>query len=278
MRRIAWPTVLALAAALTVCAGHAGAEPAGAHPHAKHRVLHVLRAGHVLRPGEVLVSPHGRYRAQLHRGRLIVSRGAGHWTFATPKAGRGAVVRLTRTGQLRLTAGHRPRWSAGTRGAGSRVALRVSDRGVLALTGHGGAVWTSVWRDACPRRRGALVLVDISRQLARACDGGQQLRVTPVTTGASAIGDGTPTGTWTVQAKIRDTTLYPASGGAYPVKYWVPYDGAYGMHDASWQKFRYGSARYKRHGSHGCVHVPLPMMAWLFHWVRVGATTVTVHR
>ena len=54
------------------------------------------------------------------------------------------------------------------------------------------------------------------------CEGHSQVLVTPVTTGASNLGDGTPTGTWRVYAKVSPTTLYPAGGGAYPVKYWMP--------------------------------------------------------
>lgn len=77
--------------------------------------------------------------------------------------------------------------------------------------------------------------------------------------------------------KQRDTTLYPAAGGAYPVHYWMPYSGPYGLHDSPWQTFPYGSSKYRAHGSHGCVHVPAAAMRFLFHWAPVG-TTVLVRR
>jgi hypothetical protein len=263
---------LACAAALTVLVG-AAAATASAAP-AAHRFL---RPGGSLRAGQALTSPNGQYTVGIHRDRLAVRRSDDSWLWASPKAGPDPILRLTPTGQLKLTAGRHTRWAAGTAGSGSHDVLSVRNDGELALTAPGGAVWTSRLRNTCPRTHGPTFVVDLSAQAARACAGGRQLRVTRVTTGATALGEGTPRGSWHVQAKVRNTTLYPAGGGAYPVQYWVPYDGAYGLHDAPWQHFRYGSPKYHRHGSHGCVHVPGRMMAWVFHWVRVGRTAVVIH-
>lgn len=239
---------------------------------------HSLHAGQALRPGQALMSPNGKFQARIQHGRLVVSNRAGHWLWATPKAGRSVTLRVGTSGQLKLTSQHRNRWVAGTAGSGRRDVLTMGNDGVLALSGPGGLVWTSRLRNGCASAgHQRLLVVDLSTQLARACRHGQQMRVTPVTTGAVDLGEGTPRGTWHVQAKIRNTTLYPAAGGAYHVKYWVPYDGAYGLHDSPWQRFPYGSPKYRRHGSHGCVHVPGPMMAWLFSWLRIGST-VTIHR
>ncbi|SHG08364.1 L,D-transpeptidase catalytic domain [Jatrophihabitans endophyticus] len=130
---------------------------------------------------------------------------------------------------------------------------------------------------ACPKLSGKTIDIDISRQLARMCASGRLVRTTRVTTGASAHGYATPRGTWRISAKQRDTTLHPAAGGAYPVKYWMPYDGAYGLHDSSWQTFAYGSQKYRTRGSHGCTHVPAKTMAWLYRWAPVG-TRVRIHR
>ncbi|HEY7046125.1 MAG TPA: L,D-transpeptidase [Jatrophihabitantaceae bacterium] len=116
------------------------------------------------------------------------------------------------------------------------------------------------------------VIVSISRQHAWVCAGARQIKDSPVTTGASASGDGTPTGTWHVQAKQTDRMLTVLSGESFHVDFWVPYDGVYGFHDASWQKFPYGSSQYRTDGSHGCVHFPHTIMAWLYNWVQVGAT------
>jgi lipoprotein-anchoring transpeptidase ErfK/SrfK len=107
------------------------------------------------------------------------------------------------------------------------------------------------------------------------CSGSRQVYDSNVTTGASAVGAGTPTGTWQLLAKQTDTWLTVLSGESYHVKYWMPYNGPYGFHDSAWQKFAYGSPKYRSDGSHGCVHLPAKAMAWMYHWARVGAT-VTV--
>ena len=125
--------------------------------------------------------------------------------------------------------------------------------------------------------RGHEVVVDLSRQHAWLCRHGRQVLSTPVTTGAVKLGDATPTGRWRVYDKQRNTTLHPAAGGAYPVHYWMPYSGPYGLHDAPWQKFPFGSKKYRRHGSHGCVHMPEAAMKFLYHWAPVG-TTVLIRR
>jgi hypothetical protein len=236
-----------------------------------------LTAQHRLSPGQQLQSADGAYRASVGAsGRLVVRTRAGSVRWSSPAAGRGAYAYLGSAGNLSLRTGTTIRWQSDTAGAGRSTVLTLRDDGVLALTAGPLLVWSTRQPNACPRTRGATFDVDISEQLARMCDDGHQLRETPVTTGASAHGDATPTGTWHVYAKQRNTTLYPSGGGAYPVRYWVPYNGAYGVHDSSWQNFAYGSSLYRTRGSHGCTHVPLTAMTWFFGWVRVG-TTVHVH-
>lgn len=232
--------------------------------------------GQGLVAGQRLVSAHGRFTAAVEpSGTFAVRAASGGAFWHTPPVGAGARLSLGRTGGIVVSSPHGS-WSALT-GGSSADTFVLGDDGVLTLTARGLLVWSSRIGNGCPWSRGALFTVDISAQFARACYRGRQLRATPVTTGAPARGDGTPTGTWRVQARIRDTVLRPASGGAYPVHYWVPYDGAYGLHDSPWQRFPYGSGQYRWHGSHGCTHVPAAMMAWLFGWVRVGSTTITIH-
>lgn len=117
------------------------------------------------------------------------------------------------------------------------------------------------------------IIVSVRQQHAWMCAGAHQVKDSAVTTGASATGNGTPLGTWHIETKQTNTTLTVLTGEAYHVAYWLPYDGnVYGLHDSSWQKFPYGSQQYRTAGSHGCVHVPLSAMQWLYGWVRVGAT------
>lgn len=120
-----------------------------------------------------------------------------------------------------------------------------------------------------------LILVSVTQQHLWVCQGHRQINDTPVTTGRTVNGDQTPVGSWRVQAKQRDRYLVGRGYRDY-VKYWLPYDGDFGLHDASWQTMPFGSPDYHTRGSHGCVHVPTPTMAWLYHWATVGGTVVTV--
>ena len=228
--------------------------------------------------GDSLTSANGRYEAVLRPGgRLVVRvRETRRQVWATPSAGRSASLTFSGRGQLALQTGRGVAvWRSQTRGSDARQ-LSVSDRGALVLTAGRLLVWSNRVGSRCRATSGKVVIVDLGDQRARMCRAGQQIRTTSVTTGATALGYGTPTGTWHVYARVRDTTLYPASGGAYPVHFWMPYSGPYGLHDSPWQHFPYGSPRYRTHGSHGCVHVPGAAMAWLFGWAPVG-TRVTVH-
>jgi hypothetical protein len=126
------------------------------------------------------------------------------------------------------------------------------------------------------------IIVSISEQHLYACDGQSLLTDAPVTTGASAItnvNDATPIGTFHITNKIRNTVLAGSDvNGPWndPVQYWMPFTaGGDGFHDASWQTFPLGSPLYTTQGSHGCVHLPLDVIATLFNWAQIG-TLVTV--
>jgi lipoprotein-anchoring transpeptidase ErfK/SrfK len=116
------------------------------------------------------------------------------------------------------------------------------------------------------------VYVSVSRQHAWMCSGANVVYDTPVTTGETANDDDTPTGTWHIQSKQGARNLTTLDGTSYHVQYWMPYDDIYGFHDSSWQTIAYGSQAYHTSGSHGCVHLPIAAMAWLYTWSSVGAT------
>jgi lipoprotein-anchoring transpeptidase ErfK/SrfK len=123
--------------------------------------------------------------------------------------------------------------------------------------------------------------VSISQQTLWACRGPALFITTAVTTGASAltnVHDATPVGTWRIYEKVRNTVLSgsDANGSWHdPVAYWMPFYGPYGLHDASWQKFAFGSSLYKTQGSHGCVHVPVGVLGKIFNWAPIG-TLITI--
>jgi lipoprotein-anchoring transpeptidase ErfK/SrfK len=121
-------------------------------------------------------------------------------------------------------------------------------------------------------RQPQLIVVSIKRQHEWVCARHRTVLSTPVTTGASSRpGDATPRGTFAVQGLDRDTVLTTSAAGRYHVKYWIPFHlGVWGFHDASWQTMPFGSTHYVTRGSHGCVHMPLAAIRWLFRWVHFG--------
>ena len=121
----------------------------------------------------------------------------------------------------------------------------------------------------------ALALVSVHEQHVWLCERQRQVYSTAVTTGAAALGLGTPVGTWQVVGKETNRYLTGPGYRNY-VHYWVPFWGPYGFHDSTWQKMAYGSSGYRQQGSHGCVHLPMTAMRWFYKWARVGTTTVTV--
>jgi lipoprotein-anchoring transpeptidase ErfK/SrfK len=119
-----------------------------------------------------------------------------------------------------------------------------------------------------------LVLVNITAQHVWMCAGTRTVYDTAVTTGAVSLPyDSTPTGNFTIQGRDRNTVLTLNTGQQYDVKYWIPFSAPlFGFHDAGWQTFPFGSAKYKTQGSHGCVHMPLAAMKFLYKWAEIGAT------
>jgi lipoprotein-anchoring transpeptidase ErfK/SrfK len=118
-------------------------------------------------------------------------------------------------------------------------------------------------------RRTQVIVVSIRRQHEWACAQHRTVLSTAVTTGATR--DPTPRGTFAVQGLDRNTVLTTSAAGRYRVKFWIPFHlGVWGFHDAAWQTMPFGSKHYVTRGSHGCVHMPLATIRWLFHWVHYG--------
>lgn len=269
-----WYVVVATTAVLALVVSTFAAAASASAP---KKATSTLRAGASLLSGSVLRSPNGRFTATMRGdGRLVLKHGK-TYLWSSRIRGEHPRLKLRASGNLAITSGSHLIWSSGT--AGSRAAkLVLRNDGVLTLRSSGGTVWTNRLGNTCRTdgRTGKRVTIDLSKQFARLCSNTQQVLTTAITSGATAYGNGTPTGTWHLQGKQRDRYLYPAAGGAYYVHYWMPYDGDYGMHDSSWQRFAYGSAKYRTQGSHGCVHFPHAAIAWMYAWAPIG-TTVSIH-
>lgn len=78
----------------------------------------------------------------------------------------------------------------------------------------------------------------------------------------------TPDGVYGLTYKTLDATLR-GEGYATPVKYWMPFNGNIGMHDAKWRK-QFGGNIYLRNGSHGCINLPAEEAEKIYEQVEKG--------
>lgn len=101
---------------------------------------------------------------------------------------------------------------------------------------------------------------------------GKLILETDFVSGNLAKNYGTPSGTYPIQYKERDATL---TGENYstPVKYWMPFNGDIGFHDASWRK-EFGKDIYKTNGSHGCINMPPNAAKVMFENIQRGVAVV----
>lgn len=111
-------------------------------------------------------------------------------------------------------------------------------------------------------------IVSLAAQHMWMCVHNRTVYDTAITSGRTGRNTRTPTGTYQVQGRDRDTTLTLQSGATYHVRYWIPFDAPwFGFHDSPWQRFPYGSPKYRTSGSHGCIHMPLRAIEWFYRWV-----------
>ena len=99
------------------------------------------------------------------------------------------------------------------------------------------------------------VEVSISNQRVWMYVNGECIVDTPVVTGNIGKNMGTRKGIFSLTYKTKNAVLRGADYET-PVKYWMPFDGGIGLHDATWRG-SFGGNIYKWNGSHGCVNMPL---------------------
>ncbi|MBQ9606589.1 MAG: L,D-transpeptidase [Lachnospiraceae bacterium] len=116
--------------------------------------------------------------------------------------------------------------------------------------------------------------INITEQKLTFYQNGVPTLVSDVVTGNESAHNDTPQGTYQVYGKSTDRTLKGPGYESY-VKYWMPFTGNYGIHDASWRS-SFGGSIYKTNGSHGCVNMPRSMAEALYNTITVG-TTVIIH-
>lgn len=82
----------------------------------------------------------------------------------------------------------------------------------------------------------------------------------------------TPEGTYTLDYKKSNAVLR-GPGYASPVKYWMPFNGGIGLHDASWRS-SFGGEIYRTNGSHGCVNLPIQVASNIFANIEAGIPVI----
>jgi lipoprotein-anchoring transpeptidase ErfK/SrfK len=142
----------------------------------------------------------------------------------------------------------------------------------------------AVTRKMPPRPRSAsqrAVVVRLASQTLTAYLNGRSVLRTPVTTGRPALP--TPVGKYAVQYRASPYTFVspwpPGSPYYYPptAVTWAMYfyDNDFLHDDPAEPSSAYGAgSEYGPYASHGCVHVPHSVMAWLFNWLPIGATVI----
>lgn len=84
-----------------------------------------------------------------------------------------------------------------------------------------------------------------------------------VVTGNPSKGCSTPSGVYGLNYKQKDAVLNGA-GYSSDVKFWMPFNGNIGLHDASW-RYSFGGNIYKNNGTHGCVNMPYYMAKKIYN-------------
>ncbi len=112
------------------------------------------------------------------------------------------------------------------------------------------------------------VEIDLTHQHLYLYWKGEIVLETDFVSGDVADGNTTPGGLYRLTYKTTDAVL---RGATYetPVKYWMPFNGNIGMHDATWRN-NFGGDIYLTNGSHGCINLPLDKAEAIYAYVSTG--------
>jgi hypothetical protein len=129
---------------------------------------------------------------------------------------------------------------------------------------------------------GKVITLNLTLQEAIFYQNGCAVRATPITTGRPFLR--TPTGYFHVFFKTSPFTMVSPWPRGSPFWYptgtvtWVmEFDyGGYFLHDASWEPASmYGPGSENSYvASHGCVHIPTPVMRWAYGWTPIGTPVI----
>ncbi len=87
----------------------------------------------------------------------------------------------------------------------------------------------------------------------------------------------TPIGSYRIYSKEQNVTLGgPSYGYEAPVKYWMPFRGGIGLHDANWRPYSdFGNTKVRpKYGSHSCVNLPPNITPTIYNLVQIGTLVI----
>lgn len=116
------------------------------------------------------------------------------------------------------------------------------------------------------------VEINLTKQYVWFYKNGELLVEGNIVSGNEARGNKTPSGVYSLKFKQKDAVL---KGEDYEskVKYWMPFNGGIGIHDASWRG-SFGGNIYKNNGSHGCVNTPIYVAKGIFDEIEPGTPII----
>ena len=135
---------------------------------------------------------------------------------------------------------------------------------------------TLVWDRPTLRELKDYVEVDLDNQMLYLYRDGEQILESPIVSGSLAARHRTPGGAYTLTAKRRNVTLRGPDYANF-VRYWMPFNGAIGLHDAPWRR-SFGGTIYRANGSHGCINLPTDVAAELYENIEKGWAVVCYWR
>ncbi len=116
------------------------------------------------------------------------------------------------------------------------------------------------------------VEIDLNQQMVYVYIKGELKVKTPTVTGNVSKNHSTPRGVDAITYKQNGAVLR-GEGYASPVKYWMPFNGDVGLHDADWRS-SFGGDIYKSNGSHGCINLPPGNAKTIFDLVYPGMPVI----
>lgn len=114
--------------------------------------------------------------------------------------------------------------------------------------------------------------VDLNGQKVYLYVDGVLIQSSSCVTGNLSKNYATPSGIYPLTYKQKDAVLR-GPGYASPVKFWMPFHGGIGLHDASWRS-TFGGNIYQTSGSHGCINLPYEMAKTLYENVYAGIPVI----